>query len=108
MGKRVMSGLIIHLCVHKRGVCHCKEQGIDRKTFRNDWFSHYLKNPSSDFRVSQLLCEALDECKSSELAKLRQSLRGPEGTLSLSTAVGVESHQKNLLIDFILFFLYNM
>lgn len=103
-----MSELITPLCVGKRGVCHCKEQGIDRKTFRNGWVSHHVKNPSNDFRVSQLLCEDLDEGKGGELAELRQSLWGLEGTLSMTTAAGGESHQKNLLVNVILFFLYNM
>ena len=85
-----MSGLITHLCVGKRGVSHCKEQGTDKKTFRNGWVSHHLKNPSNDFRVSQLFCENLDECKGGELAELRQSLRGPEETLSMTTAAGGE------------------
>lgn len=103
-----MSRLIIHLCLGKRGVCHCKEQGIDRKTFRNGWVSRHLKNPANDFRVSQLCCEDLDERKGGELAESRQSLQGPEGTLSVITAAGGEAHQKSLLMNFILFFLYNM
>lgn len=67
------------------------------------WKTHPATSRSLSFFVRIWM-----NAKAGELAKLRQNSRAPEGTLSLTTAVGGESHQKNLLVDFILFFLYNM